>query len=87
MFVSIKSTIRVSMSSSFIRHFPVPASHSTSKSAACGVIHAYSPEAFFVGPTFLPFFNERVDQHRDIDANHKSPHGWALSFFQISVCA
>lgn len=59
------ATIRLFVNPLTLRHIP---------STARRVMAPHFRKALLVSSALLPFFEERVDHHRDIKANQKSPH-------------
>jgi hypothetical protein len=57
-------------------------------STARRVMPAHFRQALSIEPTLLPFFKERLDQHRNIEADQKSPHdATPLAFIGVQFTA
>jgi len=64
-FVSLPSRRNLFVDPLTFRHVPA---------AARRMMRAHIRQAPLVCPTLPPFFNDRVDQHRNVEADQKSPH-------------
>jgi len=64
-FVSLPSRRDLFVDPLTFRHVPA---------AARRMMRAHIRQAPLVCPTLPPFFNDRVDQHRNVEADQKSPH-------------